>query len=159
MKIYLSAAENAIHHYADWNGWNWSLALIAYIVLVIAAVGATWFLAETGWVGPTVAGLTAFVAFLLHGNISRHIAGPPSLILWLLVPLVLAGICAAASWNTYGTPLVVWISGGLFAWSFVWNALSEWLTRLASGIPTSVGALLLVGVIVVVAMITQANRA
>lgn len=30
MKIYLSAAENAIHHCAGGNGWNWSPALIAY---------------------------------------------------------------------------------------------------------------------------------
>lgn len=137
---------DAVHHLTDWTTWQpWTIALVWLALWLAVWGGVVWFatraseiraaqitIAVISLVPATIWGFTADTVF-------RHVPSSAALkwIVFLgIIAFVIVGVWSLMN-DSSGAALSA--AGGIFVLSYV--GISEALTRIASGFPTSVAGL------------------
>lgn len=153
----------ASHHLTDWSN-NTLVLFIIITVLVLMLMATSFFIAESFDFDPiplaaagviNVAGLV--VVYWLHGKIMRHIASDQLVIIICSAGLALGLIALTWTYFSGGDGAMVAIPLATGAIASLGNGIGEWLTRVASSIPLSVGgfvALLFVGALGLVSYVS-----
>lgn len=152
----------AIHHLTDWSTSTMVLFILLTALLLVVMAGsfviADAFESELPFAAAVAVDVVALgFVYWLHGKILRHIPSDQLVIIICTVGLALGLIALAWAYYADGSGVIA-IPFITLAIASLGNGIAEWLSRVASSIPISVGglaALLLVGALFVVSYVTS----
>ncbi len=144
----------AVHHLADWSTWTpWTIASVWmalwFLVFVVALVRIAR-TSEFAIVTAAVAIGSVFVWASTLGTVLRHVPSDHTVTVVCWSGFLALGITAAVF--PLGGESAGAVAAGVGSLAFPFIGIPEWLTRIASGIPTSVPHLIVFAVILLGAL-------
>lgn len=172
MSLYWASAsesnQNAVHHLEGWPGWMWGIMIIGLMVIPMIVTAVISWLAdrmdagEPGILGAIAVWLSALISARMIWHVQRHVpdgrwATAISLLLFCLVGVICFFVAAEFGVELDPTSRWFWIYVGGVAVLWLISTVNDCLARIASGIPTSVPTLIMVGILGFVVVSAAAN--